>query len=461
MTEIESLLEEVVDAMNTGVAIYDRTGHFVYANKMGTEMLGLDSEPIADVAIWNIDPEIEHTDFSDYWNSFEHGETRVTETSLLCSETKTPVEIQTTCEAIDGDTYHLCTIQSIREDSEHRLGYEQFSQAVEASGHAIFITEPDGTILYVNSAFEEITGYAKEEALGKDPNILASGEMSEEYYTQFWETILAGNQWEGTVLNRRKSGEFYHANQTVSPILDANETVEGFVAVQDDITEHIERERTLSMLGRVFRHTLRNKLNVIMSHAESASAETPEHIERCREGILESVDALVETANKGNTLVSFLSSETYCQRIDLAQVVPTIITSFRREHPDVEVSADIPNTAQVVALEQIRRALEEVIENSIEHNDAERVTVDVSIENVHDKCRLQVRDNAPPIPEMEQLVLDGAENTDQLYHASGLGLWLVYWIVRRSGGTITVGNREPRGNIVTITLNKPTEESTE
>lgn len=193
-------------------------------------------------------------------------------------------------------------------------------------------------------------------------------------------------------------------------------------------------------------------------HAENMDAETPNQLDTSREGILAGVDTLVETANKGNRLVRFLSSESYRQRIDMAKTVPALTTVFKKQYPAVEFSIDIPETAYVLAVEQIKRALQELIENSIEHNDASNPIVEVLIEKDHDTSQIHIRDNAPQIPEMEQLVLDGDKNTDQLYHASGLGLWLVYWIVRRSGGTIIVETNESRGNLVTIRLNQPSEE---
>ena len=121
---------------------------------------------------------------------------------------------------------------------------ERLGQAVEAAGHAVYTTEPDGTIQYVNAAFEEITGYTAQEVLGKTPRVFASGLMSDAYYQDLWETITAGGTWQEVVANRRKNGDVYYADQTIAPIT-VGEEIAGFVAIQSDVTKKKEIEDDL------------------------------------------------------------------------------------------------------------------------------------------------------------------------------------------------------------------------
>jgi PAS domain S-box-containing protein len=120
-----------------------------------------------------------------------------------------------------------------------------FVEAVEQSGHSIYVTDRDGTIEYVNPTFEEISGYSRTEAVGRNPRILQSGHHDEAFYADVWETILSGEVWEGDIVNRRKDGELYHVHQTVAPITDEDGTVERFVAVNADITERKRREQEI------------------------------------------------------------------------------------------------------------------------------------------------------------------------------------------------------------------------
>ncbi|MFW5950197.1 MAG: PAS domain S-box protein [archaeon] len=154
----------------------------------------------------------------------------------------------------EGDG-NLWVYRDITERKEDERVLRRFREAVEAAGHAIYITDPDGTITYVNSAFERITGYDSEDAVGRNPRILKSGEMSAEYYDRLWETLLDGDVWEEELLNRRQSGELYHARQTIAPVTDENGDIEAFVAIQTDISEQKERERQLRQYAHAIEST--------------------------------------------------------------------------------------------------------------------------------------------------------------------------------------------------------------
>ncbi|MFB6093137.1 MAG: PAS domain S-box protein [Haloquadratum sp.] len=154
-------------------------------------------------------------------------------------------------ESGDGTVTHYVGFQedvTDRKEDEEKL--RRFRRAVEAAGHAVYITDPDGTITYVNPAFERITGYDSEEAIGRTPRILNSDEMSAEYYDRLWETISSGDVWAEEIRDRRKSGELYHAHQTIAPLTDDEGEIDAYVAIQTDITERKERETRLRQYER-------------------------------------------------------------------------------------------------------------------------------------------------------------------------------------------------------------------
>jgi PAS domain S-box-containing protein len=121
----------------------------------------------------------------------------------------------------------------------------RFRRASEAAGHAVYITDQQGTIEYVNPAFEEITGYTASEAVGETPQILNSGEMADEYYERLWESITGGDVWKEEVVNRRKDGDIYYAYQTIAPIPNERGDTEAFVAIQTDVTDRKTLETEL------------------------------------------------------------------------------------------------------------------------------------------------------------------------------------------------------------------------
>jgi len=149
-----------------------------------------------------------------------------------------------------------------RKRREHEL--QQFKTAVERSAHAIYITDAAGTIEYVNPAFEEITGYDEEAAVGNTPRILQSGEHDDEFYAEFWETLRSGQQWEAEITDERADGEQVVLSQTVAPLTDDTGDVRKFVAVARDITERRERERQLEEREQKYRSLFEDTREALM-----------------------------------------------------------------------------------------------------------------------------------------------------------------------------------------------------
>lgn len=133
-------------------------------------------------------------------------------------------------------------------DAQTQLHAERlrvFQKAVEHSGHSISITDPAGTIEYVNPQFEEQTGFDRDEVMGAEPSILRSDEHEDEFYAGMWETITDGEVWAGEVTNETKTGEDYVINQTIAPVTDETGDIERFVAINADISEQKRRQREL------------------------------------------------------------------------------------------------------------------------------------------------------------------------------------------------------------------------
>jgi diguanylate cyclase (GGDEF)-like protein/PAS domain S-box-containing protein len=132
-------------------------------------------------------------------------------------------------------------------DERKRLETElrKLTQAVEQSPVSIIISNVHGGIEYVNPRFSEITGYRREEVLGKNPRILQSRQTPPEAYQQLWETLKAGRAWRGEFINKRKDGENYYESAVISPITDANGNVTHYLAIQEDISEQVKTQQAL------------------------------------------------------------------------------------------------------------------------------------------------------------------------------------------------------------------------
>jgi len=108
--------------------------------------------------------------------------------------------------------------------------------ALQGVVDGVIITDTEGTIQWVNSGFLNMTGYSREEVLGRNPRILKSGAHDEALYSALWKTILSGASWRGELVNRRKDGSLYTAEQSITPVLDAQGRVTHFAGIQRDIT---------------------------------------------------------------------------------------------------------------------------------------------------------------------------------------------------------------------------------
>ena len=130
-----------------------------------------------------------------------------------------------------------------RERAEASL--RKLSMAVDQSPASVVITDVEGTIEYVNPKFIDVTGYAAEELIGQNPRILRTDHTSGEQYQQMWQAILAGGDWRGEFLNRRKDGSTYWESASISPIRSAAGEITHFVAVKEDITVRKDYEDRL------------------------------------------------------------------------------------------------------------------------------------------------------------------------------------------------------------------------
>jgi sigma-B regulation protein RsbU (phosphoserine phosphatase) len=121
--------------------------------------------------------------------------------------------------------------------------YDQLCRALEQTADTVIITDRQGVIEYVNPAFEQTTGYAASEVLGQTPRVLKSGYQDAQFYKDLWRQILAGEPFRGTLVNRKKSGELYWAEQTITPMRDENQKITHFVSVLKDVTELRKQQR--------------------------------------------------------------------------------------------------------------------------------------------------------------------------------------------------------------------------
>jgi len=227
-----------------------------------------------------------------------------------------------------------------------------------------------------------------------------------------------------------------------------------------------ERERSadirrrLQILNRVLRHDVRNDLNVIAGYADLLTTEDAS-VDELATAIKRKSTEVVELSDQAREIErTFQLGEPDLRPVDIGDVIRTEIDRIDRDYVGVEIEADVPEHCWVYASKLIGSAIDNVLENAAEHGDRPTTEVEVSVDRTAEGVVfITVVDNGPGIPESELGALDRAAD-HRLRHSSGLGLWLVNWIVEESNGRLRFDTNDPRGTIVTIELPTVREEST-
>jgi nitrogen fixation negative regulator NifL len=162
--------------------------------------------------------------------------------------------------------------------------------ALETAANGIILVNEDGTILWSNPAFSQMTGYLREEIVGKNPRLLKSGKQDQEFYRNLWDTIFTGKVWHGEIINRRKDGSLYHEDQTITPVFDQNGEITNFISIRQDITEHKKAEAALRKSEEQYRSLVIATTQIVWQ--TNASGEVMEDIPMWRSYTGQSVQDL-------------------------------------------------------------------------------------------------------------------------------------------------------------------------
>ncbi len=140
----------------------------------------------------------------------------------------------------------LASLVDITELKQTEEKFKMLYQACEQSPASIVITNAEGNIEYVNPKFENLTGYTKNEVIGKNPRILKSGDTSDSEYRHLWDQLMAGKEWHGEFHNKKKNGEYYWEFASISSLKNEHDQITHFVAVKEDITQRKKAEKLLA-----------------------------------------------------------------------------------------------------------------------------------------------------------------------------------------------------------------------
>ncbi|MFW5973939.1 MAG: histidine kinase N-terminal 7TM domain-containing protein [Natrialbaceae archaeon] len=262
---------------------------------------------------------------------------------------------------------------------------------------------------------------------------------------------LDGDRSEGVITYDVENVERYYDVQ-VTPLSRKGATDSGTLLALRDVTARQHNRQQVSVLHRLLRHNLSNTVTTIHGNAEYAVARARDDEVRDRLRVIQdNAAAMMDKQEKLDRVLRTFERERYTCK-SLHALLQEVVDTVGQYHPDAQVTVETQGTSlSFDGQERLRIALEELLTNAIEHDPAEAPRVHVSATVADGQARISITDRGPGIPAHELEPLTNGEET-QLSHGSGVGLWLVSWIVHSLGGAVDF---ETDGSGTTVTLRIP------
>lgn len=316
-----------------------------------------------------------------------------------------------------------------------------------------YLIDQDGAINDWNSVATEVTGYTDEEIKELDIHDLFSP-ADQERIRQSVATVITEGQDRLEATLQTKDGREIPYEFHGRALRDENGDIIGITGIGRDVSDRQERDQHLKVVDRLLRHNLRNKLNVINGYAEIVQSTGSQEMRSELDQIISASKALLAIAKKEREIVDVLVGRPTVKSIDLDGMIEDVVASVSVEYPVASFEYDIPSTVSVRAIDSLDKALFELLENAVVHNDSDVPMIEIGAVDHGEKVRLTISDNAPLIPRTEREIV-GKELEDQpLHHSQGLGLWFVFWVINRSNGTLTFSENDRGGNEIVIELDR-------
>lgn len=346
-----------------------------------------------------------------------------------------------------------------RKQAEDAL--RKFAHIVEQSADTVIITDPDGIIEYVNPAFEQLSGFAREEAVGKTPGILKSGAHNAQFYEQLWRTIRSGGVFRSVFTNKKKDGELFYEEETITPVRDAQGRIAHFVSVGRDITGRVHAEDQLRRSREQLRSLAAHLQSVREEERSRVAREIHDELGQVLTGLKFDLAWLARglpadsTALKEKTrgMLSLVDDTIHTVRRLLTELRPSVLDELglaaaiewqaqefqTRTGIECRVSTELTELSlDGETSTAIFRICQESLTNAARHAEATRISVRLGAEEDH--LILSVEDNGKGITEEEQT------------RTTSLGLLGMQERAFLLGGQLTIAGRPGGGTTVTLRM---------
>ncbi len=486
LAESEKRFSNLADLNSSAIFIYYED-NIVYVNKTASNLTGYTTEELLNKKF----EEIVHPDFREFVKQKAIIRKSVGHTAdryefKILNKNGNNIWLDFTAGFIEWKGIPA-TIGTAFDVTERKLAEEElrkFSRAVEQSPASVVITNPEGIIEYVNQKFCIITGFSKDESIGKNPRILKSGAYRQDYYKKLWETILAGKNWKGEILNKKKNGEFYWESEIISSIINSEGKITHFIAVKEDITEKkkmvedLVKAKELAEQSNKLKdtfianisHEIRTPLTGILgmmslikdSFSNYTGKEEEEYfasVERSSRRIIRTVDMILNYSSLHAGSFPVIPGE-----IELASICRNLIKEHNPAALKKSINISFHNLCGESAVINaddfsITQAISNLIDNAIKYTDKGFVKI-ILYKGNNDEIMLDVTDSGIGISEGNLgFIFEPYTQEDmgygRAYEGVGLGLALVKEFLDLNRASIFVTSTKGKGTTFTVNFGIP------
>jgi PAS domain S-box-containing protein len=358
----------------------------------------------------------------------------------------------------------------------------KLSRAVEQGPSSVVITNQEGDIEYVNQKFCQVTGFSKEEVIGKNPRMWKSGIHDKLFYENLWNTLLSGKNWNGEMMNRKKNGELFWQSILISPLINNDGDITHFVAVKEDITEKknmiselIEAKEMAESANRLkdafianISHEIRTPLNGLLGMSglirDTFHGNMKKEDEELFIGIDFSSKRIIRTVDMilNYSRLQVGKFPVFRKNMDLIEVCENLIREYSKAAQQKSLDLVFRNNSSVAKIfadeYSITMAISNLIDNAIKFTQKGSVQIILSKRN-DNNIELEVKDTGIGISEdyldkIFEPYLQEQMGYGRAYDGVGLGLSLVKKVLSLNDAVISIKSEKGRGTSFIINFGK-------
>jgi len=352
--------------------------------------------------------------------------------------------------------------------------------ALNSAYNGIVITDAAGKIIYVNDSMFRITGYAREDLMHKNVNIFKSNLHPEEFFIEMWKTISSGQTWKGEIQNRRKNGDPYYEDMSVTPLKNEHGEIVNYISVKEDISDRKKSEieiikakdeaqrsdRLKSEFLAQMSHEIRTPINIISNFMqiyedelqEKLSSELKKSISAVKtesHRIISTIDSIVNMAQlKAGTFTPKLQKLNLYEDV-IKQYLEQWIQLAEDKKVELLISGELENVFIKGDAYSLSQAINHIIDNAFKYTEKGKVQLDckTEIENVI----ITISDTGTGIsPDYLPLIFEPFsqeyQGYNRKYEGNGLGMALVKQYCSVNNSSITISSEKWVGTIVKVSL---------